>query len=362
MHRMCLLLLLSLAPAARAATPVYSELGDWQLTCDNRNDCVAVARAVGYGGHLQISRVGGPGSEPTLDLFAPGVSAPHWQVDGEMPAFTHVGQVPATGPQHWSGMAAVRERLQSLQGGSVLNYGNGATDALSLSGVDELLQAFDQAQGRSGTADALLPGTARAQAFARAPLPVLPAPTPGQRVLDPNLRAQWIAQLRSARADALAQLHCDMDDDSLVRAHDSGWAIDAGHDLLFIGCQAGMYNANVVAFVVSNGQLPQARQLVMEAADAPAVSDDERSFVLSRLGWPRFDARHGRLAETTLFRGAADCGHAASWRWDGQAFQIETLQLQRSCVGGEAGDWPLLWRSAGGPANVAREYGPLRAE
>jgi len=96
--------------------------------------------------------------------------------------------------------------------------------------------------------------------------------------------------------------------------------------------------------------------------DAPAVSDEASGFVLPRLGWPRFDAAHGRLAETTLFRGVADCGHAASWRWDGRQFQIETLQLQRNCIGGEPGDWPLLWRSVGGPTNAARQYGPLRAE
>ncbi|AWH28753.1 MULTISPECIES: DUF1176 domain-containing protein [Stenotrophomonas] len=362
MHRMCLLLSLALAPSARAATPVYSDLGDWQLTCDNRNDCVAVARAVGYAGHLRISRAGGLRSVPQLELFAPGVSAPHWQVDGETPAFDDPGRALAPGHQQWTGMAAVRARLQSLQGGRVLNYGARDIESISLSGVDALLQAFDRAQGRSGTDDGLLPGTAAAQAHPRDALPTLSTPALARRVLSATARANLIADLRRLQAPALAQLHCDADDGSLSRAHDGAWAIDATHDLVFIGCQAGMYNANVVAFVVADGQLPHTRPLQLELADAPAVSDDETRFVLPRLGWPRFDAAQGRLVETTLFRGAADCGHAASWRWDGRQFQIETLQLQRNCIGGEPGDWPLLWRSVGGPTNVARQYGPLRAE
>lgn len=362
MHRMCLLLLLVLAPSARAATPVYSELGDWQLACDNRNDCVAVARAVGYAGHLRISRVGGLRSVPQLELFAPGVSAPHWQVDGETPAFDDPGRVLVPGHQQWTGMAAVRARLQSLHGGHVLNYGAEEIESISLSGVDTLLKAFDRAQGRSGTEDGLLPGSAAAQARPRDALPSLSTPALARRVLSATARANVIADLRRLQASALAQLHCDADDDSPSRAHDDAWAINATHDLVFIGCQAFMYNANVVAFVVADGQLRQTQPLRLEVANAPAVSDEESSFVLSRLGWPRFDAGHGRLVETTFFRGAADCGHAASWRWDGQAFQIETLQLQRSCVGGEAGDWPVIWRSAGGPAHVAREYGPLRAD
>ncbi|MGE6334825.1 DUF1176 domain-containing protein [Stenotrophomonas sp. NPDC077659] len=67
-----------------------------------------------------------------------------------------------------------------------------------------------------------------------------------------------------------------------------------------------------------------------------------------------------RFTETTFYRGGGDCGHATSWRWDGAAFRPETVQLQPDCLGGEPGDWPTVFRTAGSPVDVARESGPPR--
>ncbi|WP_313418963.1 DUF1176 domain-containing protein [Stenotrophomonas sp.] len=210
---------------------------------------------------------------------------------------------------------------------------------------------------------ALLAATAALGATAAppAPLPVLKVAPASARTLSPQLSASRIAGVRRLHTAALLQRQCDPDD-SLVRQHDQAFALDAHRELVFVGCQAGAYNANVVVFVVDHGNLATAHALHFAVAGAPAIADDAPAFELQRLGWPRFDPVSQRLTETTFYRGIGDCGHAASWRWDGAVFQPETVQLQADCNGGPSGDWPTVWRTASSPGNVARDFGPARGD
>ncbi|WP_416057959.1 DUF1176 domain-containing protein [Stenotrophomonas maltophilia] len=351
----------TLAMTASAAAPLQQGYGDWQLNCDNRNDCVAIGRAVGYAGQIRILRDAGIGSPPTLELFAPGVIQPRWKVDGASPAFSDSAQSPEPHLLRWTGLAQVRARLHSLHDARVLQYGQDS-QAISLAGLSAVLTAFDQAQGRTGSVDALLPGRAAASAHPRGPLPLLQVAAASTRTLSPVQITSYIAGIRHQQAAVLQQRQCDADDDSLARPFDQAFALDADNELVFIGCQAGMYNANVVAFVVGDGRTADARALQFPVAGVPPIEDGAEAFVLDRLGWARFDTNSQRLTETTFHRGIGDCGHAASWRWDGHAFQIETVQLQPDCNGGDPGNWPTLWRTASSPDNVARQFGPLRGD
>ncbi|HYQ24252.1 DUF1176 domain-containing protein [Stenotrophomonas sp.] len=208
---------------------------------------------------------------------------------------------------------------------------------------------------------ALLAATAAAGALAAPParLPALQVAPASTRTLSPSLVASRIAGLRRLHTEALLQRQCDLED-SIARQYDQAFALDAHRELVFIGCRTGAYNASVAVFVVDHGRVPSARALDFTVAGAPPITDDAPSFELQQLGWARFDPSSQRLTETTFYRGGGDCGHAASWRWDGAAFQPETVQLQPDCLGGEPGDWPTVFRTASSPANVAREFGPPR--
>ena len=210
---------------------------------------------------------------------------------------------------------------------------------------------------------ALLVATAAAGAAAAppAPLPLLKVAAASTRTLSPTLGTARIAALRQLHGATLLQRQCDPED-SLALGHDQAFALDAHRELVFIGCQVGAYNASVVAFLVNDGNVAAARALRFTVAGVPAISDDASTFELQRLGWPRYDPRAQRLTETTFYRGIGDCGHAASWRWDGAAFQPETVQLQPDCNGGEPGDWPTVFRTASSPTDLARQFGPARGD
>lgn len=190
-----------------------------------------------------------------------------------------------------------------------------------------------------------------------APLPVLEVAPASTRTLSPSLIASRVDEVRRLHRSILMQRHCDPDD-TLARRQDQAFALDTHRELVFIGCMAGAYNASAVAFVVERGKVADAHALHFVVAGVPAIDDDMPAFELQRLGWPHYDPASQRLTETTFYRGGGDCGHAASWRWDGTAFQAETVQLQPNCLGSEPGDWPTVFRTASSPANVAREFGP----
>ncbi len=59
-----------------------------------------------------------------------------------------------------------------------------------------------------------------------------------------------------------------------------------------------------------------------------------------------YDPATAMLFHSAKGRGLADCGEAATWRFDGREFRLASYSYLGRCSGAEPGNWPALFRSA----------------
>ena len=94
------LVALTMAPAASAATPVYREIKDWVVACDNTTRCEAIGMQEAYPQIiLRLVVDAGPSGEPELSLESEApVAARDLRLDGARFAASSLLQ-PATGDE-----------------------------------------------------------------------------------------------------------------------------------------------------------------------------------------------------------------------------------------------------------------------
>lgn len=59
-----------------------------------------------------------------------------------------------------------------------------------------------------------------------------------------------------------------------------------------------------------------------------------------------YDPSTATLFHSAKGRGLADCGEAATWRFDGREFRLTSYAYLGRCSGPEPGNWPTSFRSA----------------
>ena len=346
-------LVLIAAPAAAdglGAPPVYREIKDWVLACDNTRVCFAkydpADEGAGGGGYLSISRDPGPAGALVVSLEADedgAVPDPHsLRLDGR----------PLAGGAAWTADAedqtatlsgdAALAFLRSIAGSKALGYSNGllGTPTVSLSGMTAVLLAMDEDQGRLGGQTALARPGAKPAAAVPAPLPVpVLHGTPPTKPFAGG--AAFAAQVRRTQAALLARHECEND----VLSADHADALNDREALVTLGCVRGAYQTSVLVFRAPRDAPRKASQVILplqptlNAADTPP---EDRGEYVAEDGW---DAKSATFAESARGRGLADCGQSSEWVFDGSRFHLASFSRLDRCGGGPPGDWPTLYRT-----------------
>jgi hypothetical protein len=337
------------APALLGAPPVYLEVKDWVLACDNTRACFAkydVADDAHAGrGYLSLTRDAGPAGGLVVSLEATEDSAvpdPHTlTLDGQLLPANAAWKVDVTPQTATLEGAPALAFVHAVAGGKVLAYSDGQTrTTVSLSGMTAALLAMDQAQGRLDGVTALArPGPKPASAVPAAlSVPTLHA-VPAARPL--TGAGAFAAQVRTTETSLLRQHDCDAD-----MAHDDQAAALNDQDaIVILGCRQGAYQATVMTFRAPRAAPQKAAQLILPlqpTMKASEIPQDDRGEYVAEDGW---DPKTATFIESAKGRGMADCGQSTEWVFDGVQFRVDSFSRLDRCCGGPPGDWPTLYRT-----------------
>lgn len=332
------------SPAALVgAPPVYRQIRDWLLVCDNALRCEASAMVEDADHTVRVMREAGPDTPITLRLEAVGaLDASLLRVDDNPTLLQSMPWTAGPDRNQYSDLSLqgqdARRALGELLDAQALDLGETADDpVVSLMGLTAVLLAMDDVQGRLDTPGALVRTGPLSERRVRAalPLPVVPPRATPEHAMP--------AALAAAVRQAQATLLSDACDAGLAHAKDSVQALDATHALVLLECQRGAYQSQFVGFVAP-ADTPGAA--VALALPAPTGSSVLASAPLLPAAW--FESSSGTLTVTGKGRGLADCGYLGQWRFDGQRFALATYLEQQTCTGLPYA-WPAWYRSRSQP-------------
>lgn len=330
--------------AAKAAEPIqsYNTYKSWLVACDNTLRCEAKGFPQdGNAAELDITRDAGPdgamraviASESAFTASAPrlgGTALPlssAWQRKQSEDGTAFVS----------TDAAAIRALVQQIRNAPAITLPGDTS--IPLDGFTAAIRRMDARQGRTGGVTALLDtGPAPADKALRAlPLPLIPA-HPVTVSLGKGEAAKLIASTRAAGKAVLAKEGCDTDVGDMAPEAD---ALSAHQALVLIPCIMGAYQGSSIGFLTDRGT-GKAAELSLST---PYQGNSPGNAQVTGLTEAAFDSKTGMLSMAARGRGIADCGIAASWIWDGSAFQLSALSFQDTCGGTAPGDWPDLFRS-----------------
>jgi hypothetical protein len=335
-------------PAPQPARPVYREIKDFVVACDNLRSCrVRWAPEAGDGGfeaYLDIARDGGAKGRLRISLGASNEGEARvdvrsltldgsplgrnlrWRYDAEAAAMVVEG-------------AEALTYLRAVSDGDVLTFSDGKQQqAVTLTGLKAALLAVDEAQGRLGTVGAFVRRGAAADATVPTPPPE-PVVVARRAAPGATVPPGFAARVRRAQARALQQNDCD----DARKDLDEAYALGDGEVLVKLGCMMHAYQSSMLLLRAPRGAPERARLVAMPpaAGDAPLGPDDAGRFVEGE-----WDPETATFFESAKGRGLADCGSSTSWVFDGTAFRLAEAHRMNRCSGGPPGDWPTVYRSS----------------
>lgn len=359
MRRLLPLLLLCVSASTCAGTPVYRQFKDWVVACDNTARCEARGANDISPLMLRLIAEAGPAGGLSLALES--------GVPVDVASLRIDGRPLALGTRHWTlsperdGMQTldsrdperVRALLRALRNGHELTFGDGEDQrGVPLDGLSASLLLIDETQGRLGNVTALLRtgGKPATQVPAAPVLPPKLKPAPSLPPLDDDVRQRLIDEVRRTQAALLEKEECHvaMEGDHADNAFDTAVALTPREALVLIECWRGAYQSSHLAFRTPIDRPAEVHRLVLPMPMNPSPDG------VGRNGWDVFTNAGYNNDDSLLYhmakgRGMADCGESASWVFDGRDFQLAHWDYLGTCRGGDPGDWPALWRSAGAP-------------
>ena len=327
--------------------PVYREIGDWLVACDNTRECVAkyvlgeqdgdtnpydedagivIERAAGPSGGLSVDVTSGVSFDPDTIRIDDAIPRrrPTWDRSDENRGAS------IDGDDALSFVRAIRDAK------AVLWSGSGHASRVSLRGLAAILLTMDEAQGRIGNVSALARPGPRPATDTLAPVlpPIIRRGARPAPLTKPDAIAQAVRRLQ---ARTLTAHDCDRE----AGVSDSADPLDTTNVLVLLGCGRFAYQTSVLAFVVPRAEPGKARLLELPdpMASAPPDRESRGEYVEGS-----FDAATRVFGQYAKGRGMADCGFMQEWTYDGTAFRLSSYTLQRRCGGGP-GDWPTLFRT-----------------
>ena len=341
MRTMLIALVAALAAASGAQAAGTKTVKDWLGVCANTGACSAFGFAPEEdenGGYLIIQRDGGPAAAPKVTIVYDAgdkQSAAEWTLSLDGHPIAGVGLVHAAGSEAGAraelGGHAASALIAALRNGKSLAVeakGSSVVE-ISLAGSAAILLWVDDQQGRLDTATALArpgPKPATSVPAAAAPPLIRAAPPVDQKGLPDH----------APKGMTKAVDECDLDptqtpDDIVAR-------LAPGVVLWGPECSMAAYNQLSVFFLGDEHARGLKRVSFPETPGVGQASDD----LMFNAG---FDAKTQTLSIFSKARGIGDCGEAASWVWNGKAFQLTSETVMPACRGVPSDDWPPLFVS-----------------
>jgi hypothetical protein len=336
---LCLLACVAQAAPEPEEVPLYREIKDWVVACDNGRRCQALsARESDYSPlRMLLSREAGPDGRLQLHLVYAGQTQYFpLLLDGQLlpDALTNALQLlPAEDELILQARdEAARGLLTELRNGDQLRMAVDGDDeaVVSLAGLSAALLLMDSAQGRLETRGALYRPGARGDAEVppAPPLAKLPA-YPGAAPMPADEAARIVQAVLQANRDA--QQEEQMGEAPAGQAY----ALSASEALVLVRHWCAAYNCEYALHRVQ--RKPPYQQVELRLEPLPLQGSEPS-------GWVDYDPQTGILQYRVKARGVGDCGEAGSWRFDGEGFRVQSYQLMSRCAGSP--EWPTLWRVA----------------
>jgi hypothetical protein len=332
---------------AQTVRPVYREIGDWLIACDNTRDCLAryapdstreraevEPENIGF----DIVRKAGPSGAITVWTWAERRLDPAgFHASGAAPLSLLPWRLSDDGQDAKLSGDPARRFIRAIIAAPRLVLASTGTGHLSLRGLAAVLLAMDEAQGRVGNASALMrPGLAPAVATPPpAPLPVIRAGPPAPELKNPKA---LVAAVRKLRFGTFAAHECDREPD----VEDAAYPLTTSDAIVVLGCSRYAYQTSVLVFRTPRDR--PAAAMVLKLHDPPAAPPADSNSVGEYIDGA-YDSETRTFREFAKGRGIADCGSATEWTFDGRAFRVSAFRWQARCGGTMPGDWPVLYRT-----------------
>ncbi|MFA4913754.1 MAG: DUF1176 domain-containing protein [Burkholderiaceae bacterium] len=327
------------APAAREPAPLYKQVRDWLLVCDNTRRCDARALVENAPAIMSIEREAGPNTPATIRIRGRGLlQAENLTLDGDPGSLRTLAWQSDQTVDGTSSVLALsaepaRAVIDMLLKGQTLGLGAPAKDAvISLSGITAALLAMDEWQGRLDTPGALVrTGPLLETRVHRAwPMPVIPR----RAMSAPNADRALIAPVRAARQYSLD----DECDGGPKAPRDRIVGLTDAEVLVFLECRRGAYQSSFIPLRVRRDAPHDPHRLILPWPESAFAFGAEKDFE------PVYEPATGMLTMTGRGRGVGDCGFLAEWQFNGKEFDLTRYSEQRICAG-LAMDWPVHYRT-----------------
>lgn len=351
MFRRTLLIAAVLIPAVSSVTqaaatpdvPLQKVFRNWQVTCNNLNDCdirnldeglrIILERKAGANGSVEL-KFQEFDNDPPEGIWLDGEQ---WPTDI---TFSKVSDDDFNVASSFR-LATVQQWIQASKNALELSLSLQGHVA-SLSGLNAALLLVDERQGRLNNQTALLRvgNNEPAMVPPRPMLPVLDARVPQVVALD-NAPALIDGAIKTHVA-LLEKESCEPNADN----HDRNEAqpLNDKQALVLINCGLGAYQSSSMLFISDRTDPTRSTPLTLPL---PLPGENGQPEMLSWFTEAEYDPKTATLFFSGRGRGIADCGHSGSWKYDGKTFHLASYNSQPSCNGGEPGDWPSVWVTAG---------------
>ena len=343
-----LFLLTALLAVNVQADPLQVIYSDWQVSCDNLNDCTTRNSQDGQELVLSITREAGAEGRSSVKIeYQPNgeeqsTGQPivnRLQLDGKTLTFNRREWDVSKKQVSTSNRVVVNEFINAIREGKAIQLGGKLASsqtshpAISLKGLKAALLAIDAQQGRVGTKSAWVNRGAK-------PASEVPAPPTAPRKPHFNephpLSDSEISAITQNAAASIDNNDCSLDP-SEREVH--LFALSNDKALMTVDCDMGAYNLFVLGFTVSRQAPYKAEDLALTMPFK--LGDDEQSPEPINAD---FDQKTGELSTFDKGRGVGDCGVASRWIYDGKQFQLTSFASEPSCDGyNTRGEWPVLW-------------------
>lgn len=331
------LLLLPAVTWAAEEVPLYKDIKNWVVVCDNTRHCTAISAEEDQEHaplSLRIDRDAGPQGVVQISIAMNGAVTEQPLLDGK-PLKATLQRGSGDDADNWvaSGPQALA-LIDELRNGARLTMNNKDDEgSTSLDGFTASLLLVDAVQERVGSQGALLKrGNKPDSSVPAAPLaPQLP----------PFVKARALSEAEQKRIG-----------DAVVKATREDW--DAEHDadenpsvsvdplnestvLVIIQTSCAAYNCNYALYQTSPDYPEKAELLDVDEFPGEEMADELTGYV-------EYDADTGVLSSHDKGRGIGDCGADQSWRYDGKGFRPRSFAMMSSCAGNPS-PWPVMWRT-----------------
>ncbi|MFC6379601.1 DUF1176 domain-containing protein [Tatumella terrea] len=338
--------MLVVTSGVRASEPVQRMFQDWQVTCNNLNDCDI--RNVDENMRVVIRHEAGPRGAVSLDLMGFDIDKPSgiW-LDGKL-WNNSLTPVYADNKHDYAGYHTTS--LQAVQAfaeaagtaGRIALTPDEDDDTGSLKGLNTSLHFADEIQGRLNNRTAFIrtgngiPAQVPLRYAFEIPATKIPAIFP---VGDGNALINEVLQTQQ---DVLDDEECSPDADDITRSQVK--PLDKKHVLVMINCVTGAYQSSGIVFIVPRAHPDQAKEVELTL---PLKDDQGDPQTITWFTDVSYDPKTALLTYIARGHGVSDCGESGTWRYDGHVFQLMSYHNQPTCDGGEPGHWPSVWLTPG---------------